>query len=204
MENIILTSTGFANPKFLEMTARYFDGGIAGKKAAVITTASADKERNYFAILAHAQLSGLGFESVVFFDIEKQDPRELLDYDCLYVNGGNTYYLLHFVKTTGFDRVVEEFVRHDGLYIGVSAGSLIAGASIGILDYTHGDPNEIGLTDFSALKLTRRVVEPHYIEEEEDAIRKYEEESGAQVIRLKDGMAWVGELGGRFHVEYEE
>lgn len=200
MNNIILTSSGFSNPEIAKKVEKYFDGKSSDKEVAIITTASEDKEKNEFAILAYSQFREMGFENVIFFDIEKQNPRELSDFDIIYVNGGNTYYLLDQVKKSGFDSVVKEFLRKGGLYIGVSAGSIIAGPSIEILNYTKGDPNLIGITDYSAMALVQKSIVPHYMENKEKAILEYEEVSRTEVARLADGMALIGNMNIEFNL----
>lgn len=200
MNNIILTSSGFSNPAIMNRVEEFFGGDLGGKKVAIVTTASEDKEKNEFAVLAYSQLSEMGFGSVIFFDIERQNPQELIDFDVIYVNGGNTYYLLYWTKKSGFDGVVKEFLRGGGLYIGVSAGSLIAGISIEVLNYTKGDPNSIELKDFSAMKFIQKAIKPHYMQESEEAISEYEKASGVEVVRLADGMALIGEDGGEFYL----
>lgn len=203
MNNIILTSTGFSNPKILKEAKKFFGFDISAlseKKAVIITTASADKEKNEFALLAYSQLSDMGFGEVAFFDFEKGYARELLDFDLIYMNGGNTYYLLDWIKRSNFDEIVKEFLQKGGLYIGVSAGSIVAGPSIEVLNFTGGDENAAGLTDFSGLGLIDKAIAPHYIKEEEAAIEKYEEASGVEVIRLADGMAAIGTAGGDFYI----
>ena len=200
MNNIILTSSGFSNPEIMKKVEEYFDEKLSDKKVAIITTASEDKEKNEFAILAYSQFREMGLENVIFFDIEKQNPRELSDFDIIYVNGGNTYYLLDWTRKSGFDSVVKEFLQKSGLYIGVSAGSIVAGPSIEILNYTKGDLNSIGITDYSAMALVRKSIVPHYTEIREKAILEYEEESGIEVVRLADGMALIGSADGDFDV----
>jgi dipeptidase E len=203
MNNIILTSTGFSNPKILKEAKRFFGSDISvlpDKKAAIITTASADKEKNEFALLAYSHLSDMGFGEVAFFDFERDYARELLDFDLVFVNGGNTYYLLDWIRKSNFDETIKEFLEKGGLYIGVSAGSIVAGPSIEILNFTGGDENAVGLMDFSGLGLIDRSIMPHYTKEREAAIEKYEEASGVEVIRLADGMAAIGAAGGDFYI----
>lgn len=203
MNNIILTSTGFSNPKIMKEAKKFFGSEVsvlAEKKAVVITTASADKEKNESALLTHSHLSDMGFGQVVFFDLEKNYARELLDSDLIYVNGGNTYYLLDWVKKSGFDGIIREFLQKGGLYIGASAGSLIAGASIEILNFVGGDENTAGLANFSGLNLIDKAIAPNYTEEMEAAIKKYEEMSGVETVRLADGMALIGGDRGGFRI----
>ncbi len=200
MENIILTSSGFSNPRIMDRVKGYFDGDTHKKKVAIVTTASEDKERNEFAVLAKFQFKEAGFGETAFFDIEKQDPEDLREFDVIYVNGGNTYYLLRWTKKSGFDYVLGKFVGNGGLYIGVSAGSIIAGPSIKVLDYTKGDPNGIGLTDLSAMGFISKAIVPHYEMHDEKAVVAYEKESGVEVVRLRDGIALVGAAGGKFEL----
>lgn len=203
MYNVILTSTGFSNPKILEKVEEFFGKDLevlAEKRVVIITTASEDKEKNVHALEAHSQLSVLGFGWVEFFDLEKRYARELLDYDLIYVSGGNTFYLLDWVKRSGFDEVVHEFLKKGGLYVGVSAGSLIAGVSIEVLNFIDMDENSVGLKDFSGMRLVDKVVMPHYTQEHEAGIRDYEKKTRLKVVRLADGMALIGESGRKFYL----
>jgi dipeptidase E len=184
----------------MDRVREYFGGDTHKKKAAIITTASEDKERNEFAVLARFQFKEAGFGETAFFDIEKQDPEELRDFDVIYVNGGNTYYLLYWTKKSGFDFVLRKFVTNGGLYVGVSAGSIIAGPSIEVLDYTKGDPNDINFTDLSGMGFISQAIIPHYEMHDEKAITAYEKKSGVEVVRLRDGIALLGAAGGGFEL----
>lgn len=59
---------------------------------------------------------------------------ELFKTDIVYIAGGNTFYLLHQMRVTGFDVMLESFVSGGGLYVGASAGALIVGPDIGLID----------------------------------------------------------------------
>jgi dipeptidase E len=196
MKNIILTSTGFENPEIMEVVKDFWRNDVADRKVAIITTASEKKEENEFAVLARLQFFEMGFKNVIFFDIEKQGSGELVEFDIIYVNGGNTYFLLYWAKKSGFDRMIVNFVERGGLYVGVSAGSLIVGPSIDVINYTGGDENLVGLKDFSGIGFINKAVVPHYNKEaDESAILRYENNSGVEVVRLADGEAIVVGLG---------
>ena len=49
---------------------------------------------------------------------------------CIYVLGGNTFYLLHHMRRSGLDSLVRRRVEQGALYVGCSAGSIVAGRSI--------------------------------------------------------------------------
>ena len=55
----------------------------------------------------------------------------LADAGCIWVNGGNTFYLWHHLKASGVDQLVKDRVKEGGaLFVGQSAGAIIAGKSI--------------------------------------------------------------------------
>lgn len=51
--------------------------------------------------------------------------------ECIWVSGGNTFYLWHWMKRSGADELIKQRVRDDGIvYVGQSAGAIVAGESI--------------------------------------------------------------------------
>ena len=49
---------------------------------------------------------------------------------CIWVTGGNTFYLWHNVRASGTDQFIRNRVGDGALYVGCSAGAIIAGKSI--------------------------------------------------------------------------
>lgn len=81
--------------------------------------------------------------------------------DAVYVAGGSTFALLEALRTTGSDVVLAQRVR-DGLpYIGLSAGSIIAGPDITPASLMDDPADGPALTDLSGLGLVDRTVIPH-------------------------------------------
>lgn len=82
-------------------------------------------------------LSEMGF-LITELDIEQASKEmmqaELFKSDIVYIAGGNTFYLLHQMRVTGFDALLESFVGGGGLYVGASAGALIVGPDIELID----------------------------------------------------------------------
>ena len=76
------------------------------------------------------------------------------------VGGGNTYYLLYQARKSGFDRVVKKLVADGLIYIGSSAGSLLAGPNI---ETSLDDPQTVPeLTDYRGIHFTDIAVRPHW------------------------------------------
>lgn len=64
-------------------------------------------------------------------DINEAGIQNILK-DCkyLYVDGGNTFYLQLMLKRTNFWSIADKFLTKECIYIGVSAGAIVAGRSI--------------------------------------------------------------------------
>lgn len=73
--------------------------------------------KNYFVI---------SNKNIKVFDLHTgMEIAELQKYDVVYLCGGDTTYLLERVNATGFSTTLMEYIKQDGMVIGVSAGSLL-------------------------------------------------------------------------------
>lgn len=82
--------------------------------------------------------------------------------DVLFVAGGNTFYLLEQARKCGFEKIVKNLMERGVIYIGSSAGSLLAGPDIEPIKHLD-DPSKSGdLESFEALGLTDIIVFPHW------------------------------------------
>ncbi|MEN9327973.1 MAG: hypothetical protein RI947_781 [Candidatus Parcubacteria bacterium] len=70
---------------------------------------------------------GIPYKDIDIEGKTEEELRELLkDFDVIYVQGGDPYYLLKHIKLSGFDTVVKELIVSGKLYVGASAGSYVA------------------------------------------------------------------------------
>lgn len=198
MKKLLLTSDGLISPalgkSFLELVGknpRYI-------KVLFVPTASEayedaaylERKRAYFSH-CEEELMGFGVQKEHMFWLDINNIASVGDisiYDVMYVCGGNTFYLLYEVKRTGFDKQIIEFVNNGKLYMGVSAGSVLAGPNIVTAD--PFDPNNIGLKDLSSLAITEKIICPHYQKEQENIILEIERKNNIKVLRLNDNQAW--------------
>ena len=185
---ILLASNGLSSPPLLEAAGRCIR---PGKAALVVTADNIYKEKNYHVERAAGELARLGL-SVECFDFDVQPPGALLDYDLAEMIGGNPYYLLHSIRIHGFQKALREFAENRVL-IGWSAGALVIGPTLELIDRYAPEMNGAGLTDLSALGLTDVQVLPHdsrflpRYENFEESCARYEQEKRCQVIRINDG-----------------
>lgn len=86
-------------------------------------------------------LHNLGINTVeITLEESRQSDLELRfsGIDAVYVAGGNTFYLLHHARQSGFDKLLPALLERGLVYIGSSAGSVIAGNTIEI---AYGQPH---------------------------------------------------------------
>ena len=166
MKKMLLTANGLSTPEirevFHEMT------GNDGKNVRVlfIPTASRTEEELVYVRKTYEELlaSGILPDHITVFEIDKclenGNCYDLYAYDCFVVCGGNTYYLLSKLKESGFLDKIRKAIEKGILYVGISAGSVIASSSIAHISFL--DENDIGLADFSALGFVCEKIVPHY------------------------------------------
>lgn len=77
----------------------------------------------------------LGLGSVRLVDLAVTQAVDLqlalAGVDCVYVEGGNTFWLLHHLEQSGFRDLIRQLVTEQGvLYVGKSAGAIVTGQTI--------------------------------------------------------------------------
>lgn len=164
MHRLLLLSSG----RFLESHPRVFEKPFNELKMVYVTTAA--KGTNDTEYVARRKR---------LFEKEKYNYRELdldgkgvaelsealLGVEIIYVEGGNSFYLLKSVKESGFDKILPGLLDKGVIYMGSSAGSYIACPTIEMATWKHQDRDRYGVTDFRALALVPFLVSVHYRDE---------------------------------------
>ncbi len=135
-------------------------------------------------------LTDLGM-SVDFVDLQKLNEESIVaafePYDIIYVYGGNTFYLMYYASQSGFAKHITEIIK-DKIYVGISAGSVIAGPNIELSQWgKESDRNTIGLTNMTGLSLVPFSIIPHWKGQSFPEAENYPYE----VKYIKDGEAIV-------------
>lgn len=194
MATIFLTSNGFYTKTIKEEFMTVLNM-LANPKAVIITTASSLKEKNRFALKTKNDFLELGINKVDFIDVEVEKGEKLKEYNIIYINGGNPFRLLYFMKKSRADAVLKE-LSENSIIIGASAGAVILGPSIDVANHFSPELNEVDLNDFTALSLTDIAIFPHSDREDvfkdnygksiEDRLLVFEKDSNISITRLKD------------------
>ncbi|PIY80110.1 MAG: hypothetical protein COY80_04605 [Candidatus Pacebacteria bacterium CG_4_10_14_0_8_um_filter_42_14] len=133
------------------------------------------------------------------------EVREMLEKtNFVFFSGGNTFYLLQEMNKSGFTKIIHQYIDKGVIYGGSSAGSIVAGPSIGLarnIDYEKLAP-ELG--SFQALNLTDVVVFPHW--GNEDLQKRYTKliknayKKGNKLVLLTDDQYLLVE-NGKYSIE---
>lgn len=100
---------------------------------AFITTAAKAEEDVDFVKKDYRAMKDLGF-NIEEFDIEGKREFEVMNFlkikDIIFVEGGNTFYLMNSMRKCNFERIIRRLLKEGIVYIGSSAGSVVAGKTI--------------------------------------------------------------------------
>ncbi|MDR2081286.1 MAG: Type 1 glutamine amidotransferase-like domain-containing protein [Campylobacteraceae bacterium] len=163
MKKLFLASyfSGVAN-----LLADFASGSYEGKKVAFIPTASIPEKVTFYVDADKKSLAKLGL-IVDELEIAKASQDEIVgkldNADYIFVEGGNTFFLLQELKRTGADKLIAEHISRGKIYIGASAGSMIAAKNIEYAKYMDNPEIAKDLNDdFSALGIVDFYIVPHY------------------------------------------
>lgn len=190
MKKLVLTSAGFLNPKVSKEFIKILSKEIKDKKILVISYAQNDNEQ-YYVDGSKKELEGLGFEKIEVVNMNDNfEVSKLGDFDAIYVCGGNTFLILDKLKETGLFEFILKQVENEAIYIGVSAGSIIAGENIEIAGWgSEGDENTIDLQNLSGLSFTDIAIYPHFTEDVRSEIEEFKKKVDCPVVELTDQQA---------------
>ena len=117
----------------------------------------------------------LGF-NVEEIDIEGKNKNLLMklfeNKDIIFVEGGNTFYLLKAIRQSGFEKVIKKLLKKGRVYVGVSAGSIVAGKTIETAGWKDGDKNFVKLKNLKGMNLVPFNIFVHYRPEHAEIIKQ--------------------------------
>ncbi len=142
-----------------------FEKDLNGKTVTFIPTASLVEKVVFYVNAGRKALEQMGL-IVDELDLSTAAADEIISKiktnDFIYVTGGNTFFLLQELKRTGADNLIIEEVNSGKLYIGESAGAMIASANIEYAKSMDSAKKAPDLENFDALGLVDFYTIPHY------------------------------------------
>lgn len=96
-------------------------------------------------------------------DKSREDIENYLkDFDVIYMSGGNTFYFLKKIQESNCADVIRDFVKNGKIYIGTSAGSVVAGPDILPMRDLEKFNKVPKLEDYKGLGLVNFIIMPHW------------------------------------------
>ena len=145
---LLLTSAGFNNKKIEEKFLEIVEVPKEKIKTLFIPTAAISEDARAMVKECKKDLLDAGVleQHIITYNLDREYTyEEMCNFNAIYFCGGNTQYLLDKVNDTKFNLILSQFLENGGVYIGVSAGSIIAASNLknnlGYINcYLHSDP----------------------------------------------------------------
>jgi len=176
-KTLLLTSGGM--PQMKDEIIKLLQKPTYDITVAFITTAAKPQENlDYVAIDWQTMKEELRF-NIEEVDIEGKTEHQVLRLlelkDIIFVEGGNTFYLLKAMRACNFEKVIRKLLKQGKVYIGVSAGSIVAGKTIKTaewLDKEYENKNTVKLKNLKGLNLVPFDIFVHYQPEHAEIIEQ--------------------------------
>lgn len=162
----LFLSASFADVSVL--FSQFLDGECKGKTVTFIPTASLVEEVTFYVDAGKDALRQLGLiveELEISTATQAEIVKKIAGNDCVYITGGNTFFLLQELRRTGADKIIAEHIDLGKPYVGESAGSIVASPDIEYIKQMDDLTAAPNLASFSSLGLVDFYPLPHYTNE---------------------------------------
>ncbi len=168
MKNNLQTKIILASSSALFTSAKindYLNKIITEYKIAYITTASNEVPDTKYIKRRMKMMDRLNYKYQPV-DIAKYNLDELenilIKYDLIFVEGGNTFYLLKMIRRSGFDKIIKKLLNKGIVYVGLSAGSYVATPSIITATWSKRGFDRCDVKNYQAMNLVPFLVKAHF------------------------------------------
>ncbi len=192
---LLLTSKGIV-PEIKEVFLSLLIKKPEDNAVALITTAGfGDAKDIHWVRSKCASLYDCGIKNVEEIDLKEKKQAEIerifAQKEIVFVAGGNAFYLMHWMRQSGFHETIRTFLEKGGLYVGASAGSYVACPTIEQAAWKRQDNNKIGLTSLAALHLVPCLITAHFEEKYRDIVEAEAKRSQYPIVALNDRQAML-------------
>ncbi|CAM1356072.1 Type 1 glutamine amidotransferase-like domain-containing protein [Tenacibaculum ascidiaceicola] len=165
MTKLFLSSSFVDVSEFLEP---FLGEELKNKRITFIPTASVPEEYKAYVTNDRKAFEKLGI-IIEELDISNtgtsQIEQVIKKNDFIYISGGNTFYLLQELKTSGADKIILKEIKKGKPYIGASAGSIIMSKNIEYVEKMDDKVKAKNLDDYNALNVVSFYTLPHHTNE---------------------------------------
>ena len=191
---LLLTSDGFTTPEIVNKFLKLIAKPVSDIRLGLVVPNAIESEIELYYFNLHMDVFsqiGLIEQNVQIINLSEKLTYKLLEgIDAIFVCGGNTYYILSKMRQSGFNKYVRQYIEHGGIYIGESAGSIIAGPDIEITALC-GDTNDIHLKDLTGLGFIDIAILPHFEEKQFNEVEEFKTRLDYPIATLTDSQAMM-------------
>ena len=193
LKNMILTSSLYES---IELVKKFLDKNTKSKKILFIPTAANVEEYKKYVHLTQKVFEDFGYE-VENFDVsifsEEIAKEKLSEAKIVFISGGNTFYLLQELKRKNLIPYLKERIENGLLYIGESAGSVIAAPDIEYASIVDDKTLATELDDYTGLNLVDFYIVPHFeeepfVESSRNTVELYKDKLDLKLINNKEAI----------------
>jgi peptidase, S51 family len=190
---MILTSSLYES---IELVKKFLDKNTESKKILFIPTATNADEYKKYIHLTQKVFEDFGYE-VENFDVsifsEEIAKEKLSEAKIVFISGGNTFYLLQELKRKNLTSYLKERIENGLLYIGESAGSVIAAPDIEYASIVDDKTLATELDDYAGLNLVDFYIVPHFeeepfVESSRNTVELYKDKLDLKLINNKEAI----------------
>jgi dipeptidase E len=190
MKTLFLTSDGLSSDKLKKEFLKIFR--IPSELKVLLMYGVRNDEELKYVNESENELIKIGFkkENIIHINFGQDKIKKPRDFDVIYFCGGNTYYILNRIRKLNLDKLIINFVNNNGVYIGVSAGSIIMGPNIEIAGWgSEGNSNDVNLKNLDGLNFTNIAIFPHFRDELKKEVEQFSKKVKYSVQELRNGEA---------------
>jgi dipeptidase E len=192
---LLLTSAGFLNKEVSDIFLSLLKKPAKQINIIFIPTASRTELELKYVDESIQELINLGITNITTLNLDhKVKVEEINNADVIYVCGGNTFYLLQKIRESSLDQLLPIF---NGVYVGVSAGSIVVGPSIEVSNLPPADKNDTNLSNLTGINLVDFAVSPHFDKKDLVTVENFKNQVNYEIIVLTDNQAVLVENGER-------
>ena len=190
---MILTSSLYES---IELVKKFLDKNTESKKILFIPTAANVEEYKKYVHLTQKVFEDFSYE-VENFDVsifsEEIAKEKLSEAKIVFISGGNTFYLLQELKRKNLIPYLKERIENGLLYIGESAGSVIAAPDIEYASIVDDTTLATELDDYTGLNLVDFYIIPHFeeepfVESSRNTVELYKDKLDLKLINNKEAI----------------
>ena len=190
---MILTSSLYES---IELVKKFLDKNTESKKILFIPTAANVEEYKKYMHLTQKAFEDFGYE-VENFDVsvfsEEIAKEKLSEAKIVFISGGNIFYLLQELKRKNLITYLKERIENGLLYIGESAGSVIAAPDIEYASVIDDKTVATELDDYTGLNLVDFYIVPHFeeepfVESSRNTVELYKDKLDLKLINNKEAI----------------